>query len=179
MPTTCYHGYELPCPYNGCKSCIRKCMGIQLHCASVGGSEQAIAISSHLREAWANCVRSVMLVSRFICFCTTGKAEISADAESFGSPQTVTDDRKTHRDCLIDGQCKPQAVTDQTHWHYITTHPHSVHTVTLITTFCKIVFLLHAHMHHFLCFHMNKSSILAVKGLHVHRSVSLHVHEDY
>ena len=36
-----------------------------------------------------------------------GEAEISDDAESFGSPQAVTDDRETHRDCLIDGQCKP------------------------------------------------------------------------
>ena len=30
-------------------------------------------------------------------------AEISVDAEHFGSPQAVTDNCETHRDCLIDG----------------------------------------------------------------------------
>ena len=42
-----------------------------------------------------------------------------------------------------------QAVTSQTHWHYIANHPHSVHTVTLITTLCKKGFWPHAHMHPF------------------------------
>ena len=36
-----------------------------------------------------------------------GEAEISDDAECFGSPQAFMDDCETHSDCLIDGQCKP------------------------------------------------------------------------
>ena len=45
-----------------------------------------------------------------------------------------------------------QAKTSQTHlaWHY--NPPHSVHTVTLITTFCKKTSLPRAHMHPFLRF---------------------------
>ena len=54
-----------------------------------------------------------------------GEAEITVlSAESFGSQQAVgpgTDDRETHRDMSDPMQA--------------TTHPHPVHTVTLITTF--------------------------------------------
>ena len=44
-----------------------------------------------------------MLATRFWRFYITGGAEISVDAEYFGSPQAVTDNCETHRDSLIDG----------------------------------------------------------------------------
>ena len=52
-------------------------------------------------------MNSVMLLLDSEASAELGEAEISADAESFGSPQAVTDDRETHRDCLINGRCKP------------------------------------------------------------------------
>ena len=92
-------------------------------------------------------------------FAELEEAEFIADAESFKSRQVVVDDCETHRDCLIDSQCKPPS-SDRSGTlalHY--NPPHSVHTVTLITTFCKErVFFCHVHIHtpsH--AFHVNKS----------------------
>ena len=60
------------------------------------------------------------------------------------SPQAVTDDRDNwDTQGLSDWwpyNASHQIATSQTHWHYITTHPHSVHTVTLITTFVTVFF---------------------------------------
>ena len=66
---------------------------LHLHCVSVGGSEQVIASSSRLCEPTL-CIQSCLLLD-FEASAELGEAEISADAESFGSPQAVTDDRKT------------------------------------------------------------------------------------
>ena len=78
---------------------------LRLHCASVGGSEQAVSSTSHLHEPTL-CIQSCLLLDSEAS-AELGEAEISDDAESFGSPQAVTDDCETHSDCLIDGQCKP------------------------------------------------------------------------
>ena len=52
------------------------------------------------------CIRSYLPLDSEVS-AELGEAYISDNAESFGSPQAVTGDRKTHRDCLIDSQCKP------------------------------------------------------------------------
>ena len=70
----------------------------------MGGSEQAITCFSHLCEPTL-CIQSCLLLDSDAS-AELGEAEISNDAESFGSPQAVIDDCKTHRNCLIDGQCK-------------------------------------------------------------------------
>ena len=72
---------------------------------SVGGSEQAVSSTSRLREPTL-CVQSCLLLDSEAS-AELGEAEISDDAECFGSPQAFTDDCKIHSDCLIDGQCKP------------------------------------------------------------------------
>ena len=80
-----------------------------------------------------------------------GQTEISDDAESFVSPQAVTDDCKTHRDCLIDGQCKPPSSDrpDTLAWHCnppsLSTHSDTDHNLLFI----KKIFLPCAHMHPF------------------------------
>ena len=66
---------------------------LRLCCASVGGSEQAVSSTSCLREPTL-CIQSCLLLD-FEASAELGEAEISADAESFGSPQAVTDDCKT------------------------------------------------------------------------------------
>ena len=101
-PPTCYYGYELP--HNGVNFVQESAWVLQLRCASVHGSEQAVSSISCLCEP-ALCVQSCLLLDSE-AFAELGEAEISDD-ESFGSPQAVTGDRETHRDCLIDGQCKP------------------------------------------------------------------------
>ena len=151
MPTTCYHGYELPRLHNGHKITYKKWV-LRLRCVCVGGSEQAIASFSHLHEP-TRCDQSCcMPLESGASAELAGEAEITVSAcrwwilwKSTGSPPG-TDDCETHKDCLIDGQCKPPS--RQTHWHYITTHPHPVHTATLITTFVKKS-LPRAHTHPF------------------------------
>ena len=90
-----------------CKIYTKSAWALHLRCASVDGSEQAITCtsSSHLCEPTL-CAQSCLLLDSDISV-ELGKAEISGNAESFGNPQAVTDDHETHRDCLIDGQCKP------------------------------------------------------------------------
>ena len=71
----------------------------------MGGSEQAVSCTSRLREP--TLYGQSCLFLDYEASAELGEAEISDDAESFGSPQAVTDDCETHRDCLIDSQCKP------------------------------------------------------------------------
>ena len=108
----------------------KKCMGVVIALACVGGSEPAIACFSHLHEPTL-CDQSCCMPLESDVSVELGEAEITVpSAESFGGQQAIpgTDDRKTHKDCLIDGQCKPPSSDRQTHWHYTITHPHSVHT---------------------------------------------------
>ena len=96
MTTSC------PAPTMATKFVQEGAWALRLHCASVGGSEQAVASSSHLCEPTL-CVQSCLLLD------SDASAELgdSADAEFFASPQAVMDDRETHRDCLVNDQCKP------------------------------------------------------------------------
>ena len=103
--------------------------------ASVGGSEQAVSSTSHLRGPTL-CAQSCLLLE------SEASAELGAkfsdDAESFGSPQAVMDDCETRRDCLIDSQCKPPSNDRPDTLALYTLQPTLTrHTVTLITTFCK------------------------------------------
>ena len=61
----------------------------------MGGSEQAVASSSRLREPTLG-VQSCLLLDSDAS-AEPGEADISADAESFASPQGVTDDHETQR----------------------------------------------------------------------------------
>ena len=74
----------------------------RLHCACMGGFELPVAGFINLCEP---IMQLVMHASRFWCFWRikgeVNLAKISADAESFGSQQM------RHRNCPIDGQCKP------------------------------------------------------------------------
>ena len=67
---------------------------------SVGGSEEAVACFSRLHEPTL-CVQSCLLLDSDAS-TQPGEAEISADAESFESPQEVTDDHETHMQGLSD-----------------------------------------------------------------------------
>ena len=71
----------------------------------MGGSEQVVSSTSCLRGPTLCTLSCLLLESE--AFAELGEAEISDNAESFGSPQAVTDDCETHSNCLIDGQCKP------------------------------------------------------------------------
>ena len=68
---------------------------LRLCCASVGGSEQAVSGTSRLCEPTL-CIQSCLLLDSE-AYAELGKAEISDDTESFGSPQAVTDDCETQR----------------------------------------------------------------------------------
>ena len=86
-----------------------------MRCASVGGSEQAVCSTSHLHEptlsVWS-CLRLDSEVSAEL-----GEADISDDAESFGSPQVVMGDRETQG---LSGR-QPLQPT-YTHYHSDTDH---------------------------------------------------------
>ena len=107
-----------------------------LHCMSVGGSEQAVVSTSCLCEEPTLCVQSCLLLDSEASV-ELGEAEISDNAEFFGSPRAVTDDHKTHRDCLIDSQCKSPSSERPDTLALHCNSPYSVHIVTLITIFCK------------------------------------------
>ena len=59
----------------------------------MGGSEQAVSSTSHLREP-TPCVQSCLLLDSEAS-AELGEAEISDDAECFGSPQAFMDDCET------------------------------------------------------------------------------------
>ena len=99
MATSC------PAPTIAAKFVQESVWALRLRCASVGGSEQVVSSTSRLREPTL-CVRSCLPLD-FEASAELGEADISGDAKSFGSPQAVTDDCETHRDCLIDSQYKP------------------------------------------------------------------------
>ena len=96
----CYHGYELPPPPQWSQNLYKKVHG---HCDCfvhlwVGLSKRLPVLATSISQL---CAFSLEASAEL------GEAEISADAEPFGSPQAVTDDCETYRNCLIDGQCKP------------------------------------------------------------------------
>ena len=82
-----------PVPTMAVKFVQESAWTLRLHCASVGGSEQAVSSTSCLREPTL-CVPSCLLLDSEAS-TELGEAEISDDAESFGSPQAVTDDCET------------------------------------------------------------------------------------
>ena len=98
MATSC------PAPTMVAKFVQESTWALRLRCAS-GGSEQVVSCTSCLCEPTL-CVQSCLLLDSEAS-AELGEAEISDDAECFGSPQAFTDDYETHNDCLIDGQCKP------------------------------------------------------------------------
>ena len=102
-PTNMLQWLAAVLPPHGRKICT-SAWTLRLRSASVGGSEQAVSSTSHLRGPTL-CAQSCLLLE------SEASAELGAkfsdDAESFGSPQAVTDDCETRRDCLIDSQCKP------------------------------------------------------------------------
>ena len=129
MATSC------PTPTMATKFVQESAWALRLRCASVGGSEQAASSTSCLREPTL-CIQSCLLLD----------SEASAELGRLRSVMMLNH-LEVHRQSQMiarhtgtvwsTANASHQAVTGQTHWHYTTTHPHSVHTVTLITTFVK------------------------------------------
>ena len=87
MATSC------PAPTMAAKFVQESAWALQLRCASVGGSEQAVSSTSCLRGPTL-CAQSCLLLESEAS-AELGEAKISDDAESFGSPLAVMDDCET------------------------------------------------------------------------------------
>ena len=125
-PPTCYHGYQVPRPQNGRKICTIECLAVAV-CWWVWASG-----FQYQPSPWAISVRSVMLASGFSSFCRTGGGWYQWRCWMLWKSTGIHGRLRDTATVWSTTNASHQAVTCQTHWHYIATHPHSVHTLTLI-----------------------------------------------
>ena len=83
---------------------------LRLPCASVGGSEQAVSTTSCLPEPTLCIQLRLLLDSEAFAELHGGRLRsvmMRNPLEPLPQAVRLTDDRETHRDCLINSQCKP------------------------------------------------------------------------